>query len=350
MAKAAPKVFLDANVVIAAGKPPGGPEIARVIDLVEAGLVTVVTTDLTMTEVAKKHAQNDFEAIREITQPHFRKILEGATGVELPALTRPQLRQKLRSIYDKSTAEMFKSLEAKTLAVDTVKPSSVLDAYAAGEGFFSGDGKKDQFPDAFTFECLKEEASSDEPVIIVSNDADFEGPVESEDHITLVKSLPDLFAALGLEMEAPELDAFLDAHEEELIERVNQELSDWGLMSDDVMDAEIYESTVSSIEIEKFTAFKPTEEGDAILVIGKLGVLAEVSYTHPDWDHASYDSEDKVLIPFGDVSGETEVELTIDISMSIAVDDDGNPDEIEELSFRNTDFQWVTLHPPDEYK
>jgi hypothetical protein len=350
MAKTTPKVFIDANIAIGAGKPPGGPEMARVVDLVEAGLVTVITTDLTITEVAKKHAQNDFDAIREITQPHFRKIVEGATGVELPPLTRSQLRQKLKSIYDKSTADMFKALEAKTLAVDTVKPSRVLDAYAAGEGFFSGEGKKDQFPDAFTFECLKDEASSEEPVIVVSNDGDFEGPVGSAEHITLVKSLPDLFAALGLEMEAPELDVFLDTHEDELIERVNQELSDWGLMSDDVMDAEIYETNVSSIEIEKFTAFKPTEEGDAILVIGRLGVVAEVSYSHPDWDNASYDSEDKVLIPFGDVSGETEIELTIDISMSIAVDDDGNPDEIEELSFRNTDFQWVTLHPADEYK
>src|SRR5207249_582617 len=61
MAKSKRKVFLDANVVIGAGKPPGGPELSRVIDLVEAELVTVLTTDLTITEVVKKHVQNDFE-------------------------------------------------------------------------------------------------------------------------------------------------------------------------------------------------------------------------------------------------------------------------------------------------
>lgn len=53
------KVFLDANVVIRAGKPPGGPLIARVIDLVRAGFITILTTDLTKTEVAKRHAGND---------------------------------------------------------------------------------------------------------------------------------------------------------------------------------------------------------------------------------------------------------------------------------------------------
>lgn len=348
--KATPKVFLDANIVIGAGKPPGGPEIARVIDLVEAGLISVLTTDLTLTEVTKKHLQNDFDAIKEISQPHFRQIVEGATGVALPALKRPELREKLKAIYDKSTAAMFDALEAKTLQIDEVKPSVVFNAYAAGEGFFSGEGKKDQFPDAFAFECLKKEASKKHPVIIVSNDGDFDGPVGTQKHISLVKSLPDLFAALGLEMAAPQLDQFLETQNEDLVERVNQELTSWGLQSSDVMDAEIDEITVNSVEMKKLTAFKPNEAGGSILVVGTIDVEALISFTHPNWNEAMYDSEDKVLIPFEDESGEAEIALTIDVAMSIAVDDEGDPDEIEALRFRNSDFQYVTLYPPDMYK
>ena len=63
-----------------------------------------------------------------------------------------------------------------------------------------------------------------------------------------------------------------------------------------------------------------------------------------------YDSEDKVFIPFENVSGESEVELSIDISMSINVDEDGDLDEIETVRFRNGDFQYVTLHPPETYR
>ena len=37
----------DANVVIRPSKPPGGPPIPRVADLVDAGYIKVVTTDLT---------------------------------------------------------------------------------------------------------------------------------------------------------------------------------------------------------------------------------------------------------------------------------------------------------------
>ncbi|WP_077147778.1 PIN domain-containing protein [Sphingopyxis sp. KK2] len=347
--KKTPKVFLDANVVIGAGKPPGGPEIARVVDLVEAGLISVLTTDLTTTEVAKKHVENDFETIKAISQPHFRKIVEGATGVALPVIKRPELREKLKAVYEKSTAEMFKSLEAKTLQIDDVKPSIVFDDYAAGEGFFAGDGKKDQFPDAFAFECLKGEASKKHPVIIVSSDGDFEGPVKSADHISLVKSLPELFKSLGLEMVAPELDAFFAAHKDDLVARVDKELNAWGLQSDDVMDAEVYEITANSVEITKLTAFKSIEAGGSILVVGTIEVEAMISFTHPNWDEAMYDSEDKVLIPFEDESGETEVSLTIEVAMSIAVDE-GNADEIEALRFRNGDFQYVTLYPPDMYK
>ncbi|WP_263588899.1 PIN domain-containing protein [Sphingopyxis sp. GC21] len=349
MSKLVPLVFLDANVVIAAGKPPGGPEIDRVKDLVEAGLVRVLTTDLTITEVAKKHAQNDFDLIREICQPHFRKVVEEVTGVGLPALKRPELRGRLKERYDAATAAMFVSLGAQELAIDDVKASDVFDAYAQGKGFFSGEGKKDQFPDAFTFECLKTVASKKQPVIIVSADGDFTGPVEDTKHITLVKSLPDLFAALGLEMAAPEVDAFLETQEVCVTDLVNQEMTSWGLQSDDVVDAEIDEIVVNGIELGKVTAFKAIEKGGSILAVTSAEVRATISYTHPNWDEAMYDSEDKVLIPFDDVSGDTEVELSIDIAMSITVNQKGKPDEIEALRFRNADFQYVTLYPPDYY-
>jgi hypothetical protein len=55
------KIFLDANVVIRAGKPPAGPLIPRVADLVDAGYVKVVTTDLTKMAfrfICREHAAN----------------------------------------------------------------------------------------------------------------------------------------------------------------------------------------------------------------------------------------------------------------------------------------------------
>ena len=188
-----PTVFMDANVVIQAGRPPGGPILARVKDLVEAGYITVLTTDLTVQEVAKKHAKNDYDLIKGVGSPHFRRVVEQVLGVGLPDTTKAKLEAKLIDNYRQSTQNMFDGLAAKTLEIDGVKPSTVFDAYAAEEGFFGDKGKKNQFPDAFIFEALKMEAADAENVIIVSGDGDFEKPVSEQDNITLVKSLPELF-------------------------------------------------------------------------------------------------------------------------------------------------------------
>lgn len=346
--KSIPKVFLDANIVIQAGKPPGGPTIARLKDLVRAKLITVLTTDLTCTEVAKKHAQNDYEVIKEIGRPHFRKIVDEVLGTKLPDTSKSELTSRLADAYDKSTKAMFKGLKAKTLAIDSVKPSNVFSAYASGEGFFSGEGKKDQFPDAFIFECLKAEASKESPVIVVSIDGDFVKPIQGQKNISLVKSLPELLKKLGLQVEAPEVDDFLDSHSDELLEAVDRELSDWGLVGD-VEDSEIDASEVTGVEVKQVTSFGSAKKGGSILVVALLSVKANLGFTHPNWDEAAYDSEDKRLIPFEDVSGEVEVSFDVDISMSIAVDEDGEPEEIEELRFLNSDFQYIQLHPYDPY-
>jgi hypothetical protein len=50
-----------------AGKPPGAPLIPRVADLVDAGMIKVVTTDQTKTEIAKKPRRERFPGDR---RPH----------------------------------------------------------------------------------------------------------------------------------------------------------------------------------------------------------------------------------------------------------------------------------------
>jgi hypothetical protein len=143
------KIFFDANVVIRAGKPPGRPLIPRVADLVNAGYAKVVTTDLTKTEIAKKHAGNDFEVIGELTKRRVRDLAIEILGVELPEVSPAELHRRLLAKYQASVEEMFRSLRAETLSIDSVKPSVVFDAYARKGGLFGDDVKKDQFPDAF---------------------------------------------------------------------------------------------------------------------------------------------------------------------------------------------------------
>jgi hypothetical protein len=153
------RIFLDANVLIRAGKPPAGPPIPRVADLVDAGYVKVVTTDLTKIEVAKKHAGNDFELMGDLTRRRVRDLADEILGVKLPEISPTDLHGRLLKKYQASVEKMFTSLRAETLSIDSVKPSVVFDAYARKTGLFDDDAKKDQFPDAFIFEVLKAAAT-----------------------------------------------------------------------------------------------------------------------------------------------------------------------------------------------
>jgi hypothetical protein len=263
-------------------------------------------------------------------------------GTHLPETTNIELRVKLWEIYETSTKKMFSDLKAKTLAINNVMPSTIFAAYGAGEGFFAGDGKKNQFPDAFIFECLKAEATEKTPVLIVSCDGDFVKPIENEANITLVQSLPDLFTKLRLVVEAPEVNEFIESRNAELVDAVDKELENWGLFGD-VEDSEIFDTEVTKVTVIGLTTFGSIEEGGAILVVCRLAAKANISYTHPDWDSAIYDSEDKRAYTFRDVSGEAEITFEVDTSMSILVDEEGHPTEIDELRFRNGDFQYVSL-------
>jgi len=235
------------------------------------------------------------------------------------------------------------------LLIDAIKPSEVFSSYTHKNGFFSGEGKKDQFSDAFIFECIKKETSKDLPIIIVSKDGDFDGPSKSEEYISVVKSIDGLFKELGLEIHEPEVETFLEENHDAVVENFDSELRGWGLQVSDIEDAEIEDQNITHMELMDLVSFGTVGGGKEILVTGSAIIKANVSYTHPDWESAIYDSEDKVSVPFRDVSGETEVEIKAQISMLIGVGDDGRPNKIKEVGFRNDKFVWVKLDPYDAY-
>ena len=255
-------------------------------------------------------------------------------------MNKAELRKKLTVTKTEEVKEMLKRLSADILSIDDIKPSEVFKDYSAQKALFSGEGKKNQFADAFIFKRLELISVKNSPVIIVSDDGDFRRPCQEHETIALVKSIPELFGVLGYEIDAPNVTKFLETNLDVLVELVDQEVNDWGLVGD-VMDSEIEETKVKAVTISRLSAFRSVEEGDPIFAVVTLFVKAEVSYNHPDWDTAMYDSEDKVLIPFDDVHGDTEVEFEVEASIFVTVQEDGQFEQIDMLcEFRSDDFQY----------
>jgi hypothetical protein len=155
---------------------------------------------------------------------------------------------------------------------------------------------------------------------------------------------------LDLEIEAPAVEEFFDDNHNELVSSFDAAVSSWGLQVSDVEDAEIDEATVTNVELNRFTAFRSIQSGGNILVAGYAIVTADVSYTHPDWDTASWDSEDKIAIPWHDVSGETVVEFEVRFSMTVSVDESGKPLALDNLSFPGDSFVCLEIEPYETYK
>jgi PIN domain len=346
------RVFLDANVVIRCGKPPGAPIMPRIADLVKGGHAKIVTTDLTKMEVAKKHANNDLPEIGMLAKRRIRDLIKKTMGVEIPHITLGELQRKVVDDYVADTERMFASLRAQNISIDTVPPTTVFDAYAQKSGLFSGEGKKDQFPDAFIFEALKATATADDPLVIVTDDNDFDAVIKGADHITRLKSISALFDELGLAIEAAQyVEAFFKETQSDLIAAVDRELNSWGLQVSDIENAEIDESEVTSVNVQHFVTYATGRKDANILVVGNLEAEVIVSYNHPDWDTATYDSEDKVLLPHRHVSGAKEVSIESNFTLLIAVNTEGKPIRIKEFSFDDESFIWVSLLPNDmDYK
>ena len=336
-------VFLDTNIVLELGKSPHGLVFARVIDLIESEQIRMLTTDLTQAEVIGNHTRRDFKEMKCICNPKLRKMIDETINSGFPAITEERLREVLKEKYHCLINKFFEKMDTKILNIGAVNSDKVFKEYTNEKGFFADGNKKNQFPDAFVFERLKNEASQNEPIIIVSKDRDFEKPVIDQKHISLVKSLPDLFSELGLKLEYPDIDQFLVKNYEEITRMVNDELSNWGLLGD-IENSEITEKEVININIDKTIAFESAEKGGPILVVGQFYVLTSVYFTHPDEDSFVYDPEDGRLLFFDTAHSDNTIELKIDVSLSIAVNENGDPVEIEKLEFRNDNFAYVELH------
>lgn len=337
-------VFLDANVLIRAGKPPGGPLVSRIIDLTDAGYIKVITTDLTKIEVAKKHANNEFDDAVVLTKSRVRRLASDLLGVSIPETSSGDLHRKILEKYSAAVEDMLRSMSAETISIDNVKPSAVFDSYLHKTGVFGDGAKKDQFPDAFILEALKSIATAASPLIVVSEDGDFAAAARGTPNLSHVKSIADLFALLNFTVEAaPEVEEFFENHLDDIIGRADIELGGWGLQVSDVDDAEIETTTVENVTFLGFRTFRVVGEGRDILVVGRMSMSVRVSYHHPDWDTATYDSEDKVLLPHHTVEGEKSIDVDADFSMTLKVGPDGKPHAIAELSFDDDEFIWVSI-------
>ena len=322
------RIFLDTNIIVAFGGSPNKGVISWLTPLVTHGLITILTTDVTCREIAKKHAENKFKLLKPITNPRFRESVKRIFDSELPEAEGEELWRRLLVSYEEDVTSMFKKLKTKVLTVDEVKPSAVFIDYAMRRGFFEDDVKKSQFPDAFVFECLKQEAKNHGQVMIVSNDGDFEKPVSKEANLSLVKSLGAMFEEIGVKTDPPAEKNTLKFYEKQLIDIVINYLRECEMerAEEEEEGVEVGNVQVSKVEAQQTHCFRLRDDWDLVLVRGVLKMHTNVSYAYPVGRPSVSDA------------------LEVEVLLSLGRDDDHDMGGIAELSFPNGRTRFVILN------
>jgi len=347
-AKRGQRVFVDANVWISWGYQLSKAEASTLADLVEHELVRVVVTDLTVIEVAKRFRDIDFEKLEPLTKADIRGLAKQHMDLAIPVVDREELRSSLFGGHlDAVKRRLHSRFNAEVRSIDAVKPSEVLTHYTNGTGLFGPAGKKNQFPDSFIFSAITSDLSERNPLIVLSHDGDFASACEKTPHIQRVTSMAALLKALAIEPEGAETIALVVAARSQFEPALTEMLQDYGVEATDVEDAEIdvhYVQRVSELQLTGL--YRISEEDNKYIGFGNCEVEVFISFTHPDWDTATWDSEDRVPIPHRSVDGEMDVDID-DIRFSFLVEiENGVVGNVSNCEVRGTRGVMTQLQSP----
>ncbi|WP_147300589.1 PIN domain-containing protein [Lysobacter silvisoli] len=344
-------VFIDANKIIQFGHAFDSAEASTLRDLIEVDILRVVTTDLTISEVAKRFAKVEMDKLQDICRPDLRVRAKRYLDLDIPEIDRDELRGRIFEEHHGRVVRFLREeLRALVLNIDSVSPSQILDDYTHGRGMFSLSSKKDQFPDAFILAALLEGVSEINSLIILSGDHDFLPAVSNVAHVKLVENFERLLEVLGVAPAGDEALDLLDRFEAEFNDSVGEALQDYIIYSEDVEDGELEVQSVRDATLDRIRVYTSKKSKGTYLVYARVSCKAEVSFNHPDWESAIYDSEDKVLFPFETVEGEKEVDID-DVPFSFVFEYDRESDEatISNATVLGGAYVSATLYPPDWY-
>ncbi|HDS1039283.1 TPA: DUF4935 domain-containing protein [Stenotrophomonas maltophilia] len=304
-------VFVDANVWITWGQGFGKAEASTLAELVKHDLVILVTTDLTIMEIAKRFRNNDIAALEPLTKPDLQHAAQRYLKLKVPEFDREALRKSLFEHHMRAVSQdLAERFDAHVRSINSVKPTHILDQYTHGTGLFSASTKKDQFPDAFIFAVISKGVSAKRPLIVWSQDGDFSTACEKAEHITRVTSMPKLLRALGVMPEGEAVIQVFDDNPALFLHPLKAEIEECSIDVYDIddADAEVLQ-VLEVVSIEVSALYQIGEGQDRYIGFAECHLRVELSFSHPDWESAMWDSEDKVAIPFHTVEGETQTEI-----------------------------------------
>ena len=212
--------------------------------------------------------------------------------------------------------DFLKYTKAIMIAVGDVAIETVFSRYFEKRAPFGIEKKKDEFPDAFVLLALENWCQrQDKKLYVVSKDSDMKSFCEQSKCLIYLEKASD-FTDIVIRSDEQQADFardLLTRNESRIKEGITKQFEWFGFFIED-QDGDVEDVNVTDIDIDGENLIE-VRDGTA-----KAELRATISFTadltYDDLDTASYDSEDKVVIPWRQiektVSRETDVTVTLE--------------------------------------
>src|SRR6185369_12915940 len=296
-------VFIDTSVFIEQNYGFHGSVFQNLIRLCSKEQAKLFVTDITSREVvahieedvskacqAAAKFQRDARILRNLPNPEYVSLFEKID----PHSTTAELILQFKTF--------LQGASAKTLSTSGVSIEAVFNAYFYRKPPFGKGKKKDEFPDAFALHSLENWCEArNERMYVVSVDGDMPKHCAESKNLIHLQKLAEFINVVELhdEVLAPSVDALIEDNASAIDDAITKEFTNQGFWIDD------QEGDVNGVEvthIERLDRLILEIDQNSAVVQVDSGITFEADITYDDLDTASYDSEDKVLIPWRQIN------------------------------------------------
>jgi len=291
-------VFFDTEVYRRAGFNLKNSQFKAFGEYVEAGRLSLHTTDITFAEVNRQIGEavaDKISRLNKVGKDFVRMSQMTSEFPKLPKLDEAKLTHSMwRGVLDILVSEF----SANHIIAMAVHPRKIFEKYFAGAAPFAKRGSK-EFPDAFIVEALGDYCSKHQmKMYVVSGDAAFRDAAASQKSLIPLTSIDELLASCaaesGVDLE-PLVDAIFDdpAFDNQLIETLQDETGYLeGLYFGDLDDGTVRDIFVDEIlAVDGYTL--AAIDDDSISLIFEIPCIlrATIDYVYVDPDVEEGDAE-----------------------------------------------------------
>lgn len=291
-----PYVYIDTSALWHHNFLWNGQVLSKIREFVDIGFIRIKTTDILMREIESNLREKVSVAVETLAKARktvsiLRRWPDNPVEQIFSDIDYELAVHKLLEGRD----EFFRECAAESIDV-LGSVGRVLDAYFGKQAPFGNEKKKSEFPDAFVAMSLMAWCEQENSKIyVVSKDGDLKSCCSDCGPLLHVSSLEELITIATVE--ARVLDALkiwlMDAYE--IQEKVEREFPNrWCIIEDqngDVVGMEVTDVNVLDI-------FVIEKNGNSFSVDMPVDVTFEADIRYDDMATATYDSEDKVLMPW----------------------------------------------------